>query len=176
MVGGAAANGSDPAVASGAAATVSAVVDIHTRALERTHDMVALHALRLVDSKSDSLNVVIKPGAGLQLSLEMRQRGDGIDIHAVLQHGDFEHLNQHWPELQERLEQRGVRLSTLTEGTASMAGDSNGGFQSPQHGFASTDPLETSAFAAFALAGPALVPANSSPVPAMMLRGWESWA
>jgi hypothetical protein len=57
-----------------------------------------------------------------------------------------------------------------------MAGDSNGGFQSPQHGFASTDPLETSAFAAFALAGPALVPANSSPVPAMMLRGWESWA
>ena len=36
---------------------------------------MAVHAVRMVNTNLDSVQVVIKPGAGLQLSLEMRQRG-----------------------------------------------------------------------------------------------------
>ncbi len=176
-VSGPSANGAEAVSATGTAGvTATPLVDLHTRALERTHDMVTLHAMRLVDSKSDSLSVVIKPGAGLQMSLEMRQHGDSIDIRAVLQHGDFERLNQHWPELQQRLEQRGVRLAALTDAGAATTGGDTSGFQQSQHGFASTDPLETSAFAAFALAGSSPATANASPVPGLLLHGWETWA
>jgi hypothetical protein len=176
-LGGLPANGADSVAVSGSnGAAPVALVDLNLRALERTHDMVALHALRLVDSKEDSLNVVIKPGAGLQMSLEMRQRGDSIDIRAVVQRGDFANLNQHWPELQQRLEQRGIRLAPLAGGENSSAGAGTNGFQQPQREFGGTDPLAASAFAAFALAGPAMSSTTAEPTPAILAHGWETWA
>ena len=48
------------------------LTDVRMRALDRTHDMVALHALRLVESKADVLSVMIKPAVGMELSLELR--------------------------------------------------------------------------------------------------------
>jgi hypothetical protein len=155
---------------------ISSVVDLRTRALERTHDMIALQTMRLVDAKVDTLHVVIKPGAGLQLSLELHQHGDVIDAQAVLQRGDFGPLNQHWPELQQRLEQRGIQLAPLSNGDNTATNFGSGGFQSSPHGFNHPDPLEASAFAEFALAGPA---ARSS-VPALTTTaihpGWQTWA
>ena len=128
-----------PAAAVGISAT--AALDLRARAFERAHDMVALHALRLVDSQSDTLHVVIKPGAGMQLSLELRQRGDAVDAQVVLQRGDFDALSQHWPELQQRLEQRGIRLAPLT-GSENSATDASGqGFQKQQQGFENPDPI-----------------------------------
>jgi hypothetical protein len=155
---------------------LSSVVDLHARAFERTHDMIAVQTMRLVDSKMDSLHVVIKPGAGMQLSLEMRQRGDGIDVQAVLQHGDFAPLNQHWPELQQRLESRGVHLAPLVGGDSFTANSGGNGFQSPPHEFSNPDPLEASAFAAFALAGPVIQPPAPALAAAVIHPGWESWA
>jgi len=177
LVNGAPGNGANPVMASAPDGVLAAsVINLHSRAVERTHDMVALHAMRLVDAKTDSLSVVIKPGAGMQLSLEMRQHGDGIDIQAVLQRGDFEHLSQHWPELQQRLEQRGIRLAPLTGGDNTLAGGGANGFEQAHREFASADPLEASAFAAFALAGPAMAPSTPATAPAVMLHGWETWA
>ena len=155
----------------------SNVIDLPARAVERTHDMVALHALRLVDAQSDSLHVVIKPGAGMQLSLELRQRGDGIEAQAVLQLGDFNQMNQHWSDLQQRLEQRGIRLAPL-------AGDENpaasGGWNEFQHQEQrqpeEPDPLVASAFAEFALAGAMTAPAGHPALFAVAQRGWQSWA
>jgi hypothetical protein len=155
---------------------VSSVVDLRARAIERTHDMIALQGLRLVDAKLDSLQVVIKPGAGLQLSLELRQHGGVIDAQAVLQRGDFGPLNQHWPELQQRLGQHGVQLAPLSNGENANTSFGSNGFQSPQHEFNNPDPIEASAFAEFALAGPAA----QSPTPALAAtvshHGWETWA
>src|SRR3569833_484472 len=94
-----------------ATATPSANMD--TRVLERTHDIVALHAMRLTDTGAESLHVVVKPGAGIQISLELRQRARGIEVSASLHKGDYAQLNQHWPDLQQRLEARGVRVSSL---------------------------------------------------------------
>jgi hypothetical protein len=155
---------------------VSSVVDLRARAIERTHDMIALQGLRLVDAKLDSLQVVIKPGAGMQLSLELRQHGGVIDAQAVLQRGDFGPLSQHWPELQQRLGQHGVHLAPLSNGENANTNFGSNGFQSPQHEFNNPDPLEASAFAEFALAGPAA----QSPTPALAAtvshHGWETWA
>ena len=97
------------------------------RAVERTHDMMALHAMRLVESNSDSLSVVIKPAVGTELSLELRQRNGGVEAQATLTRGDHQFLSQHWPELQQRLEQRGIKLAPLGGETDFSAND-NGQF------------------------------------------------
>ena len=137
---------------------------------------MALHAIRLVDSKLESVRVVIKPGADLQLSLDMRQRGDAIDARVVLQRGDFGHLNQHWPELQQRLEQRGIRLAPLA-GSENSATDSGAkGFQQPQHEYANPDLVLASAFDGFVPASSSIPSTTPSTVSATALRGWETWA
>ena len=84
--------------------------------------------MRVNDVGTDSLQVVIKPGAGTQLSLELRQHGGGVEVQAALQQGDFKHLSQHWPELQQRLEQRGIRLAPLTD-DGTLANGGSGTFQ-----------------------------------------------
>jgi hypothetical protein len=137
--------------------------------------MIAMQTVRLVDAKLDSLQVVIKPGAGLQLSLELRQHGDVIDVRAVLQRGDFGPLNQHWPELQQRLEQRGVQLAPLAN-DVNAAANFGGGFQSSPHEFNPPDPLEASAFAEFALAGPAAQSSIPARATAVIHPGWQTWA
>jgi hypothetical protein len=148
---------------------------LRVRALDRTHDIMALHGMRLKESNTDSLHVVIKPGAGLQLSLQLKQNGDGIEAHAVLQRGDFNQLNQHWTELQQRLEQRGIRLAPLGhENSAASNGNEN--FQRQPHPPAEQDSLTVGAFAEFAhaVAGGGSSAARVSQVAAE--RGWESWA
>lgn len=163
-------------VASAGTAAASPVVNLGSRALDRTHDMVALQATRLVDAKLDSLHVVIKPGAGTQLSLELRQRDDGVEAQAVLQRGDFAQLNQHWPELQQRLEQRGIRLAPLGGGEDFNFSNNQQDFQQSQRESTGPDPLVASAFAEFALAGPAVSRSTAAATPGLAGRGWESWA
>jgi len=156
--------------------SASSAVDLRVRALERTHDMVAMQAMRLVDSKLDSLRVVIKPGAGMQLSLEMHQRGDAIDAQVILQRGDFGHLSQHWPELQQRLEQRGIRLAPLADSENSATSPGNNGFQQPQRESANPNPLSAGAFAEFALASSSIQSTTSPITVTTAHRGWETWA
>ena len=150
--------------------------DGRIRVLERTHDIVALHAMRLAQTGSDSLHVVVKPGDGIQLSLELRQNQGGVQVSASLHKGDFQHLNQHWPDLQQRLEARGVRVGSLTtsdnfSGTSHQNFQQNKQQQSSQH-----DPLYAGAFAEFALAGAiSEAPAARAARPTVH-RGWETWA
>jgi hypothetical protein len=158
------------------AAAVSNVSDIRSQALERTHDLMALQATRLVGSSSDSLQVVIKPDAGTQLSLELRQRGGGVEAQAVLQSGDLENLKQHWPELQQRLEQRGIKLAPLAsaENFASWSGSQ--GFKNQPDQPAEREPVFSGAFAGFA---PAAAINNLPDEPAIQTassRGWQTWA
>ena len=71
--------------------------------------------------------------------------------------GPQQALNQHWPELQQRLEQRGIRLAPLAgQENAAASGGNNGFQQPPQPQAAESDPLFTGAFAQLALNHPAL--------------------
>jgi hypothetical protein len=163
--------------ASGTSETSSVVIlpsltDARMRDVERTHDLVSLHALRMVDSTSSSLQMVIKPGAGTELSLELRHRNGGIEAEAILQHGDFQLMNQHWPELQQKLEQRGIKLAPLGGEANSFTPD--GGNSSRQQPSPEEAAQQASAFAEFTVAmnrGGAT--ARLAPV---MADGWESWA
>jgi hypothetical protein len=141
--------------------------DLRSQALERTHDLVVLHALRLSDVGNGSLQVVIKPDAGTQLSLELRQRDGGIEAQANLQQGDFAHLNQRWPELQQQLEQRGIKLGALT-GENNFDGG-NGFFQAGRNPTAEAD-----AFSGGTLVVPAAI--NELAAQTSAHRGWETWA
>jgi hypothetical protein len=154
-------------------ATVSAADSVerfagNAQALERTHDLVAAHALRVNDVGSDSLQVVIKPGAGTQLSLELRQRGGGVEVQAALQQGDFKNLSQHWPELQQRLEQRGIRLGSLTD-DGSLANSDSGTFKQNRN-------QSGEALAELGLATPMTGTFTQPTSRVKAVAGWETWA
>jgi hypothetical protein len=157
-----------------APATSALISDPRVRSLERTQDMVALHSMRLRDLKTDSLQVVIKPGSGLQLSLDLRQRGDEIEVQALLQRGDFDHLNRHWSELQQRLESRGVRLANLTTSDQKEGNPSHSRQQQQSSG--DTDPLVRSAVKEFGFAGSMTESVSRRSGQSKGHRGWESWA
>jgi hypothetical protein len=158
------------------AAAVSSFSDIRSQALERAHDLMAWHATRLVGANSDSLQVVIKPDAGTQLSLELRQRGGGIEAQAILQKGDFENLKQHWPELQQRLEQRGIKLAPLAGGENSAAWSGSQGFKNRQDRPAELEPVFPGAFAGFAPPAAANILPDEPAIQAASSRGWQTWA
>jgi hypothetical protein len=156
-----------------AASTTAPVLD--SRVLERTHDIVALHAMRLGEYTSDSLHVVVKPGGGIQLSLELRQSARGIEVHASLQKGDFDQLNQHWSDLQQRLEARGIRVAALAI-AENFSSTSNQQFQQSKQQSPNQDPLYAGAFAEFALAGSLTEAPAARAARATAHRGWETWA
>jgi hypothetical protein len=153
-------------------------VDTRLRAMERTHDIVALHAMRLSESGSDSLHVVVKPGAGIQLSLELRQNEGSIEVRASLHKGDFAHLSQYWPELQQRLEARGVRVGTLTcsENFSDTSNQQEQSSKQQEQQSPNQDPLHAGAFAEFALAGSMSEAPATRAARATAYRGWETWA
>lgn len=141
--------------------------------VERTHDLVATHALRLKQSGDDSLRVVIDPGGGTRLSLELRFTNGTIEAQALLHRGDFQFLSSHWSELQQRLEPRGVHLGALACSDASTEGQEP--FHQSRHQAAQEQPSR-SAFAEFALDGPmADMPAARRTRPKTD-AGWETWA
>jgi hypothetical protein len=114
--------------------------------------MVALNAVRLARSDAESLSVVIKPGGGAELSLELRQRNGVIEAQAVLQRGDFQAMNQHWPDLQQKLEERGIKLAPLGGENSFSSGDP-GQFSRPQKDQSSEEAAQqASAFAEFTMA------------------------
>jgi hypothetical protein len=93
-----------------------------------------------------------------------------VEAQAVLHHGDYEFLNQHWAELQQRLEPRGVHLSALE--TSSFSSSNQGNSQQPRDG--STDGAST-----IPLPAVARNLSNIHPVltqPAKTYAGWETWA
>jgi hypothetical protein len=145
--------------------------DARVRTLERTQDMIALHAMRLVESKTDALSVILKPSVGTELSLELRHSADGIEAQVTLTQGDHQLLSKHWPELQERMEQRGIKLAAL-DGSGSFS--SGGNSQSSRQQAADEEAAQrASAFAEFAAAGNF---GGASARVAVVHEGWESWA
>jgi hypothetical protein len=170
--------GSSPDQASGEANArilssmdLPSLADARLRALDRTNDMLVLHSMRLEESKLDSLSVVIKPAIGMELALELHQSGDGVEAQATVLRGDHNFLSEHWGDLQQRLEQRGIKLSALNC-EAGFSTNDNGQFQPPQ-----TSPedmaQQASAFAEFAAT---TAGGGASARLATVHDGWESWA
>ncbi|HEU5397430.1 MAG TPA: hypothetical protein VFV81_09695 [Verrucomicrobiae bacterium] len=100
-------------------------------AVERVRELVSFQVMRLQEAGGGELRVVVKPDTGTQLSLNLRQHEDAaVTVQAVVERGNFELLNRHWPELQQQLESRGVRLTPLAQAETSFGGGSEG-FRQP---------------------------------------------
>ena len=164
------ASSTESATATAPAAQVAA--DSSVRSLDRLHDMVAVQASRLRDSGADSLQVVIKPGSGTQLSLNLQMRDGTVEVQATLHRGDYDFLNRHWGELQQQLESRGVRVSELVSNNPSAGGDANS-FQAPGRQKEQPETATSGGLAEVA------VKSSTTPRPVRSLKtaqGWESWA
>lgn len=143
------------------------------RAVDRIEDLATTHAMRLRSSGEENLSVVIKPGAGVQIALELRQQPDGIEVQASLQHGDFGFLNRHWSDLQQQLEARGIRLHALTSEQTSLAGNSSDS-QSRSSKFSEDQLAPVTKARGLTIEG--VVAVASTPRPARRSEHWESWA
>lgn len=155
-----------------APAAIAASADSRLVSLEKTHDLVAIHALRFSNSGNDTMRVVMEPGSGTRLSLELRFGSGGIEAHALLHRGDYEFLNVHWAELQQRLEPRGVHLGPLECSTGS--GHDQQRSHQPSESSTDEQPLR-SAFAEFAL-DPTMSSTRSVKGSPIHHDGWETWA
>jgi hypothetical protein len=144
------------------------LTETRAQAVERTHDLVSLHALRLVESKADSLSVVLKPDAGTELSLQLRQRNGVVEAQAVLTAGNHDLLSRNWAELQSRLELHGVKLSALGGELNANAGGNN--FTRPRTPERDAETENALAFAEFSVATGGATARSAG------LYGWESWA
>lgn len=153
-------------------AVTPSAVDLHDGILERAQNLVALNTMRLSDSGNNSMQVVIKPAAGTQISLELRQHGGTVEVQAVLQQGDFNHLNQQWSDLQQRLDQRGIRLAPLVDNGSFAGNPGNETFQQKQGQTAEPVP-DLPHFEAPAVT---FAPARQPQVQTRTYPGWETWA
>jgi len=151
-------------------------VSIGTPALERTREMLALEVVRLHENGADELRLVIKPDAGTQLSLNLQQRNDGVEVRAILDRGNFDLLNRHWPELQQQLEARGVRVAPLSCAEHFFGGGSEG-FRQPTtpNGQTAGDDAEQVEAPAVLVSGLPTATATAS-ASATLARNWETWA
>jgi hypothetical protein len=149
--------------------------DLRARVLERTQDLITVNATRLSDSGNNSMQVVIKPDAGTQLSLELRQQGGHVEVQAVLQQGDFNHLSQQWSDLQQRLDQRGIRLAPLTDNASAFTNSSNDqSYQNNQSQTTEGIPQMSLVDASAGITPAAVFTPESTQASAH--RGWETWA
>ncbi|MCS7091246.1 MAG: hypothetical protein RMN51_02860 [Verrucomicrobiota bacterium] len=152
----------------------SASVQLLFHAFERTFDIVHLHATRLREAGPEQLHVVIKPGAGVQLSMTLRQEGDRVRAEVWMHRGDFEFFQRHWRELQERCDSRGIQLGDLQRHPDFQSNQHRSGYRPPAGDWA--DPLSAGAYAEFALAGSLTEPPGRRAFRSARHRGWETWA
>jgi hypothetical protein len=144
--------------------------------VQRTRELVSLQVMRLHESGADEMRMVIKPDRGLQLSLHLLQRGDEVEVQAVLDRGNFGLLNRHWPELQQQLELRGVRVAPLVNAEQSFGGGSEG-FRQPttSHGQQAGDDADTAEMPPVLLPGLPTATATAS-ASTISSRHLETWA
>lgn len=136
--------------------------------LERTHELIATHALQLRRGAKETLRVVITPGEGVRLSLELHRGSQGTEARVELQQGDFESLSRHWAELQQRLEARGIHLGDLkgNSGTPGEQYSFNNSANQREHGEQEGEPAATLQ----------VTMAGKRPDRSVVHHGWESWA
>jgi hypothetical protein len=143
----------------------------------RTQDLMAMQVVYLNQSGADSLRVVIRPDANLQLSLQLQQHDGGIDVQVRMDQGDYTSLNQHWAALQQHFELRGIRVAPLTT-EASFSGGGGEGFRqsSQSHGQFSEEEAHLATSGVLSPGYLATTTAASASASTPLSERWETWA
>lgn len=80
--------------------------------------------------KSESMAVVLKPDKGTEIFLHLAMRNGSVEVQARIDRGDFASMNSQWAQLQQTMQQQGVKLGSLQESLAQQSnqmGDSSWG-------------------------------------------------
>lgn len=89
----------------------------------RLHPLITEAALRLQDSGRDSVTVTLRPDPGTELNLEIRVVEGRLEARMEVQTGDAAGLESNWRELQQRLEDHGIRLADPGTALGGTSGD-----------------------------------------------------
>lgn len=148
-----------------------------TLSLEASSDVPAVdHVTRatlegvvhLRHTGAESVTVVVKPEGGTELLLRVEIRDGALSAQLHFEQGDHGVLDQHWPELQRRLAEQGVRLSRSDD--AGMGANAEFA-QSHRRSFGpDPDPLTNAA-----APGTLKIP-NRQTIPQRRVHGFETWA
>ncbi|GEM_PF-2504022 len=65
--------------------------------------------------KSDSMAVVLKPDKNTEIFLHLAMRNGAVEVQARFDRGDFAAVNSQWAQLQQTMQQQGVKLGSLQE-------------------------------------------------------------
>ena len=95
--------------------------------VERTVEAIAAHAVQIRHQGGDSLSMVVRPDEKTELRIDLRLNDGQVEAQVFLNHGDRESFAGQWSDLQDRLQQHGIRLSPLEDRAASV------GFDQSQH-------------------------------------------
>ena len=80
---------------------------------DRAQELIQEHAIQFKQLGAHSMSVVLKPDAQTELFLHLTLRHGLVEARAELGEGDFAALSAHWPALQEKLAEHGVRVTPL---------------------------------------------------------------
>jgi len=146
--------------------------------LDQVHALVSNWAVEVKRSRTEVMDVVLKPNPQTELSLRLNLEDGVVAVTAALKQGDFTALNAHWEQLQTSLSLQGIRLAAL-QPTETMPGSnpaSTPGFGQPnrQPGFRH-EPEESRSSSNTFPTVPTPQPKKLSQVSAARRR-WESWA
>lgn len=86
-----------------------------TSPLVRVSELISREVRMFKRAGDDLVEVVLTPDTKTQISLRLQWREGQVEVQARCDFGDFQSLNQQWPQLQVSLANQGVRLSHLSE-------------------------------------------------------------
>ncbi|MCI0535278.1 MAG: hypothetical protein L0Z50_08620 [Verrucomicrobiales bacterium] len=78
-------------------------------------EMILTEVQTFRQTGSDRVEVILRPDAGTEISLEFRLRNGEVEACARCRQGDFQTLTAQWPQLQQTLSQQGIRLTELND-------------------------------------------------------------
>ena len=125
--------------------------------------------------RTDTWQVVLKPDADTELTLQFHLQNGNIHAVAQCQPGDFPAFSAQWSELQNRMADQGVRLAALEPTTEAFSGFTNGNHQPPSGGQSSSEAFASSELPLTAPIRPRR--SSNRTVRAVLVNGeWECWA
>jgi|GEM_PF-1321936 len=104
----------------------------HAAMVEKLTSSISNEITILRQIRPDKLDVVLRPDADTQISLQLSYSNGRIEGQARCERGDFVMLNSHWGELQQTFDQQGIRLFPLRDPTSGFNFSGGGYGNSPQ--------------------------------------------
>jgi hypothetical protein len=93
--------------------------------LEQVEGQIRTQVVEFKRVGMDSMSVVLKPDAQVELHLQLRMERGQVHVVAECKRGDVAALNEAWGQLQQNLAGQGIRVSALQDGNGTNLANGN---------------------------------------------------